>query len=36
MIEEMLRFESPVQAIFRSAISDAEIAGAKIIAGIVF
>jgi len=33
MIEEMLRYESPVQAIFRSAISDAEIAGTKIAAG---
>jgi cytochrome P450 len=33
MIEEMLRYESPVQAIFRSATRDAEIAGSTIPAG---
>jgi len=33
MIEEMLRYESPVQAIFRSATRDAEIAGSIIPAG---
>jgi cytochrome P450 len=33
MIEEMLRYESPVQAIFRSATSDTNIVGAPIAAG---
>jgi cytochrome P450 len=33
MIGEILRYESPVQAIFRSAISDTTIAGVSIAAG---
>jgi cytochrome P450 len=33
MIEEILRYESPVQAIFRSATNDTKIAGAPIAAG---